>query len=641
MARNTELSNVDGHHKSRESETELAQAEDLLTDGRSPDVVVVEREGEYVAVDDSTVVSVGSDGIQVLNDGIDAAPAEGVIAVKGDFTADKSTGQVTVGEGKTLYCHRASLTIDDLTDTSDFDAGIKSEGSLEAENVSLSADGSRGDTTVALDDASAFESGMVIVVRSDKAVRDEGGGSSERTWGESHYVRGVSGSDVLLEDELQTGYLQSDNAEAYAIYPDQVHIIGLTIDGTNPEDEVVGIKLQRCSHPTVEDSEIKGCGDYGVRVQDSYRTRVVGCEIRNCNMDGQGYGVGVIYASSHTLIESNIIDECRHCVAQAGAPNALGLVRDTRVTDNVASAAKSSVFDAHGDVISWTVEGNTIHSRDTIGVMCGAVWNKVVDNDIHSNGHRTIWDRGNIEEDTVHIVKDNDIYGEGIGYGMSLSRHPSVEKAVYEGNEIHGSAVNPLHLSGGSIDMLVVRDNDLYGDDSDSGETNRCIDVRTQVTGVAIIEDNYMERVRRTGIHIIALPEHVAIQGNTVRNVNQDGNGAHACVRVDGVVSGGFVRDNLFVEENGNNPNMVIARDSSTKVEISHNRAISANGLDSSTAIDLDGDGSCWRHHNVGYDDSTSSAPSSPDEGTQYLDDGTNRSGTGWRVFLDGAWVDL
>lgn len=386
-------------------------------------VFVYEFEDGYEAVDGAgNTVATSDRGVVALQDGIDAAPDGGTVYVDGHFELDET---VSLGDGKTLVGYSAQFEINE-TDTSFFQLA---DGSI-GDTYGLATDAAVRDNHIYLSDVSAFEVGDTVrLVRGETwDERGEGGQKSEL-----HLVRQIdTGADALVvADPLEYDYPTGDGAVAVHIRPDEGHLEGVEVNGGGEYSPYRFCEIDRATHCTVRNVTVRDFGDRMFSVNNSYGTRFDGCTLERANVNGDGYGIRVRFASANTFIIDCAIRSCRHGVVHSPSGSDNGMPRGTVVANcDLQPGQNGSTIDAHDGTINWLIVGNHISGNDNNAITVGARDTYVYNNMFHGT-HDPRDDEGGFirtgssftMSDPTISVRGNAIRRAGGGFGAIELRY--------------------------------------------------------------------------------------------------------------------------------------------------------------------------------------------------------------------------
>ncbi len=332
------------------------------------DIYVYQQgENNYNAVDENgSELTSGSNGMTVLQNGIDAAPDNGRIYVEGNYTYDNSADQLTLGDGKHLIGPNATFDHQVTVGGGSSALLVLAAGSVGSSS-NLTADADRGDNWVAVNDTGLFAVGDVVRVINDAPY----GTATSNIEGELHQVWDIDSGRVFFNEPLELSHGTADNAELQLINTDEGHVEGITINGSDIESASWGITASYALNSSVENVTIRDIGEKCVNFETSYDCSMTNCYVERSDVQGDGYGVRVRNACANTRIEENVFHQCRHAVAHSQSTST-GLPRTTWVRDNIMTGTrKGSLIDAHEGVISMFVEGNLLFPNDKAAVQGG------------------------------------------------------------------------------------------------------------------------------------------------------------------------------------------------------------------------------------------------------------------------------
>lgn len=611
----------------------------------SADVLARQRSGgEYVAIDETGVISQDTDGPTVLQAAVNAVPSVGSLEIRDSWTIDAAADRVEVADSMMIRGNGATINI-----SGNIDNAVYTSPENVGSEISLNTDASHGTRTFDVTDDSSFSEGDLVGLRRDTTIDD-------KEQSEIHYVRDVSSGTVTVEDVLYYDYPTSDNAVAQAITPIKVEVENISFVGSGSSNEDQGLGLSGVHNGAVRNCTFRNVGQWACSISHSYNVDYRGNDIHGSNMDGYGYGVIPSNGVAHIEIASCAFNRCRHGVSVGNSPNPIGLPRAVTVHDCHFTDGRGHAADSHGDVISMTCRDNEVHLGDgtRIAFFMGSVESAVERNRVYGSSDASLFGtRDNAQIDYIK-VSDNDIWLEEADGNTPLINFRNA-------NEPYGD--------------LIVRNNVLH-----EGYANTGI-YFANVTGTVKIEGNVLQGFHDSGIDpsgnstlidTITLGDfgspEIVIQNNVFKNVEVGGSAIMIDGR-DGTDYDIFIEGNEFVNCIGSSGGGgSIEFWNVTGATIKNNEVRSDNGdfiwygfyLDGSTG-DLVVEGNRFAEevdiviykdnnmadsifrHNHGHNDARSVEPTSPTAGWEYLDDGTNTgSGNpGYRYYDGTAWNDL
>jgi hypothetical protein len=148
---------------------------------------------------------------------------------------------------------------------------------------------------------------------------------------------GAPGASLFTKDAV---------SPLFAVGGDNVRVTGLRIRGPSPERDAK-LNLSNgiaCTHAQLEvdNCEISGWAYAGVLLSGgAAKAHIHHNNIHHCQRPGYGYGVSL--DKGDALIEANILDWCRHCIAGSGVP---GSAYEARY--NIVVNSTEHAFDMHG-----------------------------------------------------------------------------------------------------------------------------------------------------------------------------------------------------------------------------------------------------------------------------------------------------
>lgn len=608
------------------------------------DVVAREASGGYEAYDEDGIISEGSDGPTVLQAAVDATPSGGKLAISGSWTIDSSSDRVLISDDIHVEGKNATVNV-----AGNIDNAIYTQPANTGSEVSLSVDATAGTRTFDVSDASSFSEGDLVGIKRDTLV-------DEKEQSELHYIRGVSGSTITVEDVLYFNYPTTDNAVAQSITPISVTVENIDFVGSGSSNEDQALGIDGVHNGAVRDCTFTDVGQWACSISHSYNIDYENNDIHGSNMNGYGYGVIPSNGVAHISIRHNAFGECRHGVSVGNSPSPIGLPRSIYVEGNHFSDGIGNAADSHGDVISSTFRGNEVHLGDgtRVAFFSGALETVADGNKLYGSSDAALFETRDSAQIDYIKVSNNDIWLEEADSDTPLI-------SFNNGNEPYGD--------------LIVKDNVLH-----EGYANTGIYL-SNLTGTAKIEGNVLQGFHNSGIDpsgnstlidTITLGDfgtpEIVIQNNVFKNVEVGG----AAVTIDGRdgtdydiliegnefvncigssggggsiefwdVTGATIKDNEVRSDNGDFIWYGFFLDGATgDLVVEGNRF--SDDVDVPIYKDNAMEDSIFRD-NHGHDDARSVEPTSPTEGWEYLDDGTNTgSGNpGYRYYDGTTWHDL
>jgi len=305
-----------------------------------------------------------------------------------------------IGEGKvTLYLQTAEGV----------NNGLYFAGSMIT-NKPLSANAKNDSSQIVLTDASQVRQNDLIKIWKDVqwCPLDDPG----QMTGEVYVVKSVKGNVVTLTETLLRDYSTSNNSKLIVYRPIEMHIKNLYIQDSGATKQHEGIALRYCINSSVENCHVKDSGFAGISFYCSYNVTAYNNDVRNCILPGSGYGIGIWSGTAYADIDSNYLENCRHCVT-LNTDRRDTLVRRVYVHHNDcigATIAGSIVIDAHPIAIDWIVEQNEIKVQPGFYALNdGALISTFSNNNVYG-GYGAVIRRGSVNGG-LHVIKDNVIEG--------------------------------------------------------------------------------------------------------------------------------------------------------------------------------------------------------------------------------------
>lgn len=139
---------------------------------------------------------------------------------------------------------------------------------------------------------------------------------------------------------------------------EDITIEGLTLRMRGVGSAHNGIQVRYGRNVTIRDVTVIGAEDTGVSLNTVWNGKVSHCQVRDCTSSGTlgntGYGVAILEASRHCVVEDNHFHNCRHFVAGGGFWPAAFI----DVKGNQGQNASDAAYDCHEPCFYWTFTKN-------------------------------------------------------------------------------------------------------------------------------------------------------------------------------------------------------------------------------------------------------------------------------------------
>lgn len=444
-----------------------------------------ERAGELRSLKDE-----GAMGNSVADD---TAALQAVLSLGGEVYLPAGryrTSELVVPSNTTINMH-ADAILDFSGEVAGTVLGQKRLFSLAGTSdagVALVANVAVGDTQIQVAGTATFARGDLITVRSnDQFMPGASGTASFR--GFMTRVRSVDSSTLLtLEERAPFAVAVASTGRVIRHTPvENVTIRGGKLVGGGVGKVHNGIYASFVRNLTVEDVEMVGFEDCGVRAEGVMNLKVRGCTIADSTSAGgalqTGYGVGVFTGSRNTLVTGNTFRNCRHAHAAGGTiPTLHGTFSENDVQD---CGLGTAAVDIHEPCFWYSLSRNRI-TGGAGGIVC--------------RGQNTLIE-GNIIEGSA---------GPGIRVQQFVTNTDGISNIEIIGNSVSNTSGNGIEIRGTDA---------------------------TQRVSSVLVAKNSVNNVSFNGVWGNFV-DNLAVDGNIVRNIVQpgttDGNG----IRVSGTAAG-------------------------------------------------------------------------------------------------------
>lgn len=385
------------------------------------------------------------------------------------------------------------------------------------------------------------------------------------TNGELHEIASISGNTITLTDTTIESFTVSASGFVRLIRPITVEISNIKIVGGNSNDIYDGINLYYTKNSIVNNNTIKDNGEIGIQISNSYNTTIKNNVISDNILDGMGYGIEVLDASSYTTIINNYFSNCRHCISQGGGSGASGgIPRETTIISNVFSDSigTQDVIDSHAVSESIYIYNNTINSPSGYyAIGSGAKTTKIIGNTIIGGQGTRI--SGHIPSPIMYEVSDNAFIDSKFCF-MYIGTLNLPNNIKITNNIIRGTNIN------GIVNLYNATLFTIYGNQFDAISTstsgNHAIYLNTCSNG--IISNNIIHNAYDSGILVETLKNTIISANSIINDIGTNSSSTEYGIRIDtgstyNTISGNIIKKTAYglSELNLSNNNTIIDND--------------------------------------------------------------------------------
>ena len=483
------------------------------------DAMVYLDKGKVIAVDSNGKViakgTAGTDDATVIQAAIDATPVRGTVEIApGSYII---TSEITIQKHLNIRGDNPVLTstLSGVAHEYVFKCIGSANDPISLED-SASPAGKNSWQTITIPESMELSPGMLVIL-CDDTLWSPADYETLKT-AEIHHVQSVDGTVVTLSDHLIHTYEVGNNATITAIEPIEIHISGLTLIGPSRTGDAYGIRFEKTVSSTILNCTMSKFGYIACAINDSYGATVSNCTIYQCSKDGTGYGVGLLNATTNTMVTTNHMWDCRHCFT-LGGDYTRGQSRGVAVTNNIFTTGINSAIDAHPYCEDILISGNKIsHGMDHSATLIGAKNITIVGNESRGCSFSL---RGNPDIDQI-LFANNTAYGVNSGLLADAANHPTIASLTIIGNSCYDSdwgimlyptSVETVHIANNVIDAPRAR----YG----GVITIDCMDEDATTIRNTTVSNNVIVRSGADGIYLRYLQGSI-VTDNIICNVSQN-----------------------------------------------------------------------------------------------------------------------
>ncbi|GAB3875254.1 glycosyl hydrolase family 28-related protein [Terrabacter terrigena] len=319
-------------------------------------------------------------------------------------------------------------------------------------------------------DTSALSPGDLILLRNDERPVP-GMTRTDRDKGELAIIQSVdSATQVTLVAGATFAYGTTGLALQKLTPVEDVTIEGVRLKLGGVASGHNGIQIRYGRNTTVRDVTVLGAEDIAIGLNTVWAGKVRSCDVRDSTssttLGNTGYGVAIVEASKHCIVEDNHFYNCRHFVAGGGFwPPAY-----VDVKGNQGQRASDAAYDCHEPCFYWTFTKNT-----AVGVASGFIvrgqYVTVEENEVTDStgrAYRAATFDGVTEQRGIRFINNkatSTVYGIEVD-GQAAGAEPNCLKYDVEirGNYLRSAGANPILLR--HFEGAKVTGNDVMGSTS-------------------------------------------------------------------------------------------------------------------------------------------------------------------------------
>jgi parallel beta-helix repeat protein len=239
-------------------------------------------------------------------------------------------------------------------------------------------------------------------------------------------------------------------------------LVGITLDGdknnrpVSNEGHGIGIVVAQVDDTEVLNCTIRNCARTGIRVNNSNRFLIGGCNITACGM----FGIVVVY-SHHGRIAENYVSNCVNNIqwwgGDAAQTNTIGVTHLT-ITGNVSLDGEAGIWGSLGAYI--TIAGNTVRGMSDVGIdfegcqHCTASGNAVTN---CVNGGITVYYGSAYIAITGNTIHQEESYGGGFYiHSPGFSRY-----ITFAGNVVRCAQAGAVWSDQAAAEHVLIHSNEL------------------------------------------------------------------------------------------------------------------------------------------------------------------------------------
>ena len=498
----------------------------IVTTGATEPRYIGDRFSDIVSVMDFGAVGDGvTDDTAAINDALAAGENKTVLFPGGTY---KCSYALNVPSGCTIYGYGATL---DWSAAPSGASRIRIEGAIGS-SVSIDSNATSGNNSIAVQETGFAQNDLILI--SSNATYE----ASNQKRGELAVVRSVSNGSLTLVSPLNDSYAVSDDATVHKITPrNNVCIFGIKIIGCGSKAEQgspvttneVGIRATLCRGLRIENCVFYHTDMMAIRIENSFGSVVKNNSISQDEVNGVPYvndngtllpiqyGIALVNASCHSIIEGNIVANCRTGIDWT--ESGLGGSYHDIICNNQIQGAWSRGIGTHFSTFSFIISGNLLKGCRT-GITMKTQNGNICDN---------------------HIFGTYNYYGQG-GQTAGISLSFRAKNITVANNRI---------------------DNYVYGIECDDY-------VQDFVPSDLIICNNVIRNITQRGIVINSTGNTsdvygLLIQGNMLKHV------AGNYIDIDGEFVGAKISNNYFEDYNTATVGVGIQLHGTNKTQITEN----------------------------------------------------------------------
>jgi small subunit ribosomal protein S15 len=379
----------------------------------------------------------------------------------------------------------------------------------------LTANSLDNDLTLDLTDATLFNVGDVINIRSNAAYY----GSDKK--GEFHIIKSKTGNQITLEDGLWDSYLTTDSSLVTLIQSkNNIKISGGKFIGGGSGKSHNGINLELVKNGYIENAEFENFENRAVRVYLSNNIDIEKLTVHKSNQVGLGYGVSV-NSSQWVNVTNSSFYYNRHGFASGGS--VYGPARFVKVLGNNFYGTTNAGIDSHPSVQFINFSNNTVTNSggtsDADGIIVQGKDAIIEGNIIKNSKRHGIAIQSSVSSSTYTIANNQILDSQDMGIVVSAIDLSSIIGLSISNNQIQDPASYGIYIASlpGDISRININNNIIR-------DASRGIVLHANTGNMVVassINSNIITGTSTQGIQLISTTGNITnlgIANNTIEN---------------------------------------------------------------------------------------------------------------------------